>query len=61
MKNNKNTDRRINIDNVFVSNRLGLFDSFEAGESVTLGLDFTKEKVTIKEKILEVEEYFDFK
>jgi LPS-assembly protein len=61
MKNNKNTSRRINIDNVFVSNRLGLSDSFEAGESVTLGLDFIKEKVTIKEKILEVEEYFDFK
>tara|TARA_B100000795_G_scaffold92410_1_gene67540 strand:- start:1901 stop:2671 length:771 start_codon:yes stop_codon:yes gene_type:complete len=61
MKNNMNTSRRVDIDNVFASNRLSLADSLEAGESVTLGLDFTKEKVNIKEKILEVEEYFDFK
>ena len=61
MKNNKSTNRRVNIDNVFSSNRLSLSDSLEAGESATLGLDFTKEKVNTKEKILEVEEYFDFK
>ena len=44
MKNNINTERRINIDNIFISDRLGLGDSFESGESVTLGLDFSKKE-----------------
>jgi LPS-assembly protein len=61
MKNNSSTSRRINIDNVFSSNRLGLSDSFEAGQSVTLGLDFLKEKMSVKNKITEIEKYFDFK
>ena len=61
MKNNSSTNRRINIDNIFSSNRLGLSDSFEAGQSVTLGLDFLKEKINVKNKIIEIEKYFDFK
>ena len=61
MKNNINTERRINIDNIFISDRLGLGDSFESGESVTLGLDFSKEKMNIKNDITQVEKYFDFK
>ena len=61
MKNNINTERRINIDNVFISDRLGLGDSFESGESVTLGLNFSKEKMNIKNDITQVEKYFDFK
>ncbi len=61
MKNNNSTDRRINVDNIFNSNRLALGDSFEAGESVTLGIDFIKEKVSVKNKITEIEKYFDFK
>ncbi len=61
MKNNSNTDRRISADNVFSSNRLTLGDSVEAGESITLGIDFIKEKVSVKNKITEIEKYFDFK
>tara|TARA_B110000503_G_scaffold111943_1_gene167693 strand:- start:2960 stop:5410 length:2451 start_codon:yes stop_codon:yes gene_type:complete len=61
MKNNTVADRRINIDNIFLSNRLSLGDSLEAGESITFGLDFIKEKVTVKDKVSEIEKYFDFK
>ena len=94
MKNHSGTKRRVNIGNVFSSTRLGLGDSFETGESITLGIDFKKEKVNQvskvveiggvaidyqnltnseiekklkgvsdfkKEKVTEIEEYFDFK
>ena len=65
MKNNKETDRRINVDNVFNTDRLILENSFEAGESLTLGIDFIKEKVTTniatKGEFDKIEEYFDFK
>jgi LPS-assembly protein len=61
MKNHSSESRRINVDNVFSSNRLGLGDSFETGESITLGIDFIKEKVNINNKMNEMEDYFDFK
>ena len=35
-----NLDRKINSTNLFSSNRLGLSDSLEGGNSVTLGLDY---------------------
>ena len=66
MKNHSGTGRSIGIGNVFSNNRLSLGDSFETGESLTLGIDFKKEKVNQvsqinkKEKIFEIEEYFDF-
>ena len=74
MKNYNGNGRRINVDNVFSANRLGIGDSFETGESITLGIDFKKEKVSQvfqinekdgspdyeKEKLTEIEEYFDF-
>ena len=58
MKDNSATSRRIDVTNVFASNRLSLGSSFEAGESITLGLNFKKEKVNT---INEIEEYIDFK
>ena len=67
MKNHSATGRRINIDNIFSSNRLGLGDSFETGESVTIGVDFFKEKKSTKKdnisknEIIEIEKYLDFK
>ena len=67
MKNHKNTSRRVAIDNVFSSGRLSLGDSFETGESLTMGIDFKKEKINkisnVAEKgiVTEVEEYFDFR
>jgi len=61
MKNYSSTGRRIDINNVFSNNRLSLGDSFEGGESLTLGVDFTKEKINELDKFTEIEEYFDFK
>ena len=61
MKNHSNTSRSININNVFSSNRLGLGDSFETGESLTLGIDFKKEKINQINKVTEIEDYIDFK
>jgi len=69
MKNNKDIKRRINIDNIYNSNRLGIDNSFEAGESLTLGFDFKKEKLKKKKisdqvkklNIQEMEKYFTFK
>ena len=61
MKNNSSELRRIDVNNIFTSNRLGLNNSFEGGESVTLGLNFKKEKVNTINKISDVEEYIDFK
>jgi len=61
MKNHSSTGRRVDINNVFSNNRLSLGDSFEGGESLTLGVDFKKEKVNELDKVTEIEEYFDFK
>ena len=61
MKNNSNVSRRIDISNIFASNRLSLGNSFEAGESITLGLNFKKEKINMDNKIDAIEEYIDFK
>jgi len=61
MKNYSNTGRRVDINNVFSNNRLSLGDSFEGGESLTLGIDFKKEKINELDKVTEIEEYFDFK
>ena len=62
MKNHTSTSRRINIDNVFSSNRLGLGDSFETGESLTLGVDFVKEKINkINNEILNLLRFLDLK
>jgi LPS-assembly protein len=61
MKNNKELERRIDINNIFNSNRLSMNDSFEGGESITLGLNFKKEKIKTRNSISEIEEYIDFK
>jgi LPS-assembly protein len=61
MKNNTSTSRRMDVGNIFISDRLGLGNSFESGESITLGLDFSKEKTIIKNNIAQIEKYFDFK
>ena len=58
MKSNSSESRRIDINNIFASNRLSLVNSFEEGESATLGLNFKKEKIN---EINEIEEYIDFK
>ena len=55
MKNHTNTSRRVGIGSVFTKNRLNLNDSFETGESITLGIDFKKEKVNQINKVVEIE------
>jgi LPS-assembly protein len=81
MKNHTNTSGRVSVGSAFTKNRLNLGDSFEAGESFTLGIDFKQEKISsiielselpnntdlnepppfIKEKVNEIEDFFDFK
>ncbi len=61
MKNNSAVERRISINNVYSGNRLGMGNSFESGESLTLGLNFKKEKISIKNEIKEITEFLDFK
>ncbi len=55
MKNYSTENRLITTDNIFNINRLGISDSYESGKSLTLGIDFKKEK---KE---DIEKYFEIK
>ena len=63
MKKHTDTGRIIFADSVFSSNRLALSDSFETGESLTLGMDLIKKKIVTNKKsqIDEIEDYFDLK
>ena len=53
MKNHSGAERTINNGNIFNVDRLGLGDSFEAGESLTLGIDYRKETLE------DVNKYFE--
>ena len=55
MKGYKRENRQINNDNIFNINRLGLVDTLESGESLTLGLDYKKEKID------NINKYFELK
>ena len=55
MKNNSSSNRNINTDNIFDINRLGLTDTYEQGKSMTLGLDYKKEKTA------DINKFFEFK
>ena len=44
MKNYSSTKKNINTTNIFDNNRLGLSDSFETGESLTLGFSYKREQ-----------------
>ena len=61
MKNNKTLKRRIDINNIFNSNRLSMDDSLEGGESITVGVNFKKDKINTINNLTEIEEYIDFK
>ena len=61
MKNNKALKRRIDVNNIFNSNRLSMDDSLESGESLTIGLNFKKDKIDTTNDLTEIEEYIDFK
>ncbi len=56
MKNySSSTEKKINIDNVFLNNRLGISDSYEAGRSLTLGVEYKKESLE------DINKYFEMK
>ncbi len=55
MKNYSDEDRQVDVGNIFENNRLGLGDSFEAGRSLTLGVDYRKKSLE------NINKYFDFK
>ena len=55
MKNYSTSSPNITVDNVFGINRLGLDDSFEKGKSLTLGIDYKKQKLE------DINKYFEFK
>ena len=55
MKSYKNENRQINNDNLFNINRLGLIDTLESGNNLTLGLNYKKEKID------NINRYFELK
>ena len=55
MKNYSTSKKNITVDNIFSINRLGIDDSFEKGKSLTIGLDYKKEKLE------DINKYFEFK
>ncbi|MBD1152660.1 LPS-assembly protein LptD [Pelagibacterales bacterium SAG-MED22] len=55
MKNYSDSNRKIDVSNIFNINRLGLTDSFEEGKSLTVGLDYKKEDLD------NINKYFEFK
>ncbi|MDC0372817.1 hypothetical protein OAN04_03660 [Candidatus Pelagibacter ubique] len=52
MKRHANTSAGVSINNVFSTNRIGMF---ETGESFTLGVDFKKQKINQVSKIVEID------
>ena len=61
MKNNSAEERRMSINNIYGADRLGMGNSFESGESLTMGLNFKQEKVKTKDEIKNITEYLDLK
>ena len=55
MKSYTDSERFINTDNIFSNNRIGTDDTFEAGESLTIGLNYKKEKIE------NINKYFEMK
>ena len=53
MRDNSEKNRKINIKNIFDSNRLAIDDSFESGKSITLGASYKKESNTNQNKFIE--------
>ena len=54
MKDHSESDKTINVDNIFSKNRLGIGDSFESGRSLTFGLDYKKEDLNDFNKFFEI-------
>ena len=54
MNNAANEDRKLNVNNIFDINRLGLSETFEEGKSLTIGLDYKKESLDNINKFFEL-------
>ena len=54
MKNHTEDKREINTDNIFNINRLGIDDSLESGNSLTLGINYKSENKEDNNKFLEL-------
>ena len=54
MANSSNEERTIKNDNIFDIDRLGLIDTLESGNNLTLGMEFKKEKLEDSNKYLEL-------
>ena len=57
MKNYNTSSKKIDVGNAFSLNRLGLSDTFESGRSLTLGVDFKREKNDLND----INKYFEIK
>jgi LPS-assembly protein len=55
MKNYASSNNKIDVGNIFSTNRLGLSDTYEAGRSLTFGVDYKKENLN------EINKYFEIK
>ncbi|WP_023648173.1 organic solvent tolerance protein [Candidatus Pelagibacter ubique] len=54
MKNHSADERTINVSNIFDTNRLGINDSLEAGNSVTLGIQYEKNNKVNNDNYLKI-------
>ena len=54
MKDHSDDERRINTNNIFDLNRLGIDDSFESGYSTTLGVDYNIKNLDEDQNYLEL-------
>ena len=62
MQNNSSSKRIINTDNIFDINRIGSSDTFEAGKSLTLGIDYKIESnANNTTTIDDINNFFEFK
>ncbi len=65
MKNNSTSNNKVDVGNIFNLNRLGFSDTHEAGRSLTLGLDYRKEKkIDLTDELLELDQinkYFEIR
>jgi LPS-assembly protein len=61
VKNNNTLKRTIDMNNIYNDNRLALDNSLEGGDSLTIGFDFKKNKITSKNDVREIEDFLELK
>ena len=61
MKDYSSSGRIISANNIFNINRFGLSDSFESGKSLTVGIDYKKQKKGKADNLSDINNYFEAK